>query len=179
MNRLTLNRPIAASTDEQKATARVSAGAVIAARKAARAIRARPGMDFEDELAAQGLAEVDAMLRRAAVTFVRLPGSAWPAGYRSFWPDVVRSAAESYGAQAAEMPRLIPSATDISLADSVQRLIAGLNERMAKVIVCRMARLPFAVIATRLSISKRTARLEYLAALVLLKQMLAGKSTAA
>ena len=64
------------------------------------------------------------MIDLAAWVARNLHGSARPAGYRGYWPDVIHDHFESYGYNAARSPTERPTGAQIDLLDNVTRMIA-------------------------------------------------------
>jgi hypothetical protein len=65
------------------------------------------------------------MIDLAAWVARNLHGSARPAGYRGYWPDVVHDHFESYGYNAARSPTERPTARQIDLLDHVTQILSG------------------------------------------------------
>ena len=67
--------------------------------------------------------ELAEMIDQAAWVARNLHGSARPDGYRGYWPDVVHEW-ESYGCNAAESPRMRPTARQIDLLARVSQIVS-------------------------------------------------------
>lgn len=72
--------------------------------------------------------EVVSRLEDAGRTLMRLPGSGWSTGARTYWPDIVREQMEAYGWTDAELRLGPPSAAEISAMDEALRWLGYIPE---------------------------------------------------
>lgn len=69
--------------------------------------------------------DLAAMIDQAAWVAKNLfDGRARPAGMKGWWPNIVHDRFESYGWNAAQSPRVRPTAQQIDLLDNVTRMLA-------------------------------------------------------
>lgn len=81
------------------------------------------------------LDEVKDRIREAVNTLARLPMDGLrPAGYRSFWPDVVHDKNEAYGWEAATINSSPVSAREITRMDEVLEWMRWLDKDRAAVV---------------------------------------------
>jgi hypothetical protein len=85
--------------------------------------------------------EIEALLCRAAQTLLAMP-DARPGGFRSFWPDIVRKASESFGTDAMRDrfevgARPTPTAQDIDELDRVLEAVLKLTPLSRRIVWAR------------------------------------------
>jgi hypothetical protein len=110
--------------------------------------------------------DVEERFEDAARTLRRLPDKRVP-GYKSGWPEVVRSAADAYGWEPATTPRLSPSPQAISQMEEVFGWLAWIEgEDTKRIVWLRAEGVRWKPICWRIGISRTTAWQRWAAAMI-------------
>jgi hypothetical protein len=140
----------------------------IIARRAARNVKRGAASDDGAALMkAMGLEWIAAEFKSAFDTMRIMPANhCWPASGAGWWPEIIRSVAESYAYAATHVTRATPTADQISRMDRAMGWLGWLEQRERKVVLLRSAGRSFAMIGKTLGIGKTTAQTDHIAALI-------------
>lgn len=114
---------------------------------------------------------IEERFEEAAKTLRRLPYKG-PAGYKSSWPEIVRTAAESYGWQPARFPRITPSPEAISRMEETFDWLLWLEPDDARIVWLRAEGIRWRGITYRIGLSRSQAWRHWVAALILIANRL-------